>query len=121
MNYILLNQFNGKPYLNFIGETCHTSSYSTYFYCVKPEDETKILEIKALELLSSGRNHSLESVPQNEHWTVNRLVQLLESKSDSCFIVYAGIDYKKAMESYVWSTIDEDKNKSIYSIISLDP
>lgn len=121
MNYIILNQFKGKPYLSFIGETCYTSSYGTYFYCVKPEDETKIHEVKALELLNSRHNHVLESVPQDEHWTVNKLVQLLQSKEDSYFIVYAGIDYKKALNGYAWSSIDDGRDKPIYSIISLDP
>lgn len=119
MNYILLNQFYGKPYLSFTGEICHTCG--TYFYCVNPEDKTKIHEMKALEMLNHVRNHVLESVPQDEHWTVNKLVRLLQSKEDSCFIMYADVDQMRTLGSYTWSSIDEGSNKSIYSIIRLDP
>lgn len=119
MNYVILKQFQGRPYLNFTGEVCHTRG--TYFYCVKPEDETKIHEMKALEMLNHGRNHVLESVPHDEHWTVNKLVQLMESKEDSCFIMYADIDHVRALGSYTWNSLDNSKDISIYSIIRLDP
>ena len=119
MNYVILDQFQKRTYLKFIGEDCHT--YGIYFYCVKPEDEIKIPEIKALEMLNHGRNHVLESVPHNEYWTLNKLVQLMESKKDSCFIVYADIDHKRAMNSYTWNSLDNSKDIPIYSIISIDP
>jgi len=123
MNYVILKQFQGRPYLNFTGELCHTSG--TYFYCVKPEDEIEIPEIKALEMLSHGRNHVLESVPHDElpyddQWTINKLTQLLRSTGDSCFIMYADTNYKRAIERYTNSFMD-NKDIPIYSIISLDP
>ena len=124
MNYVLLNQFQGKPYLSFIGENCHT--YGTYFYCVKPEDESKIPEIKALEMLNPGRENVLESLPRDElpyddQWTINKLVQLLETEGDSYFILYADIDYKRAVDNYTWSSLGIDKDTPVYSIIRMDP
>lgn len=120
MNYILLRQFWGRPFLGFIGETCHTQPHGTYFYCVKPEDETWIHEIKALELLNTGRNHVLKSVPHDEYWTINKLVQLLESKEDSSFILYTDIDYERAWGMYTGDFLD-NRDIPIYSIIRVDP
>ena len=119
MNYIILNQFQGKPYLSFKGEDCYT--HGTYFCCVKPEDEINIPEIKALEMLNPDREHVLELLPHDEHWTVNKLVQLLESEGDSSFIMYADRDHKRALDSYIWNSIDGDKDIPIYSIINMDP
>lgn len=120
MNYVLLKQFHGRPYIKFIGETCHTYSYNTYFYYVKPEDEIKIHEVKALDLLNSAHEHVLESVTQKEYWTVNKLVQLLQRKEDSCFILYADIEYERAWDMYTDSFL-ENKDIPIYSIIRVDP
>ena len=120
MNYILLKEFHGRPHIKFIGEACHTSSYDTYFYCVKLEDEIKIPEIKALELLNTSHNHVLESVPWASYWTVNKLVQLLQTKEDSCFILYADTDYERAWGRYSHTFLD-DRDIQPYSIIRVDP
>ena len=120
MNYIILRQFQGRPYLNFVGESYYIQPYRTYFYCMKPEDETKIHEVKALELLSNRHNHVFESVPHGEYWTLDKLVQLLGGKEDSCFIMYADIDYERAMDMYPGSFLD-NRDTHIYSIIRLDP
>ena len=118
MNYITLNQAHGAPYLSFIGDHCHTSG--TYFYCAKPEDELDISEIKALEMLNPGREHVLESLPYGENWTINKLTQLMLSSGGVPFILYADIDYKRAVERYTNSFID-NKDIPIYSIIRMDP
>lgn len=120
MNYVILKQYRGCPYLSFTGGTCYTRYYKTYFYCVKPEDETKIHEVKALEMLSAEHDHVLESVPQDEYWTLSKLVQLLESKEESCFIMYVDIDYERAWGMYSASLLD-NKDTHIYSIIRVDP
>lgn len=120
MNYILLKQYLGHPYLDFTEETYYTQSYKTYLYSVKPEDEIKIHEVKALELFSSGHNHVLESVPHGNYWTVDTLVQLLKSKEDSCFILYADIDHERTMDMYTGSFLD-NRDTHIYSIIRVDP
>lgn len=120
MNYIILKQYQGRPYLGFIEEPYYTHPYKTFLYSVKPEDETKIHEVKALNLLNSKHNHVLESVPQGEYWTVNTLAQLLESKKDSYFILYVDIDYERAWGMYTGSFL-ENRDIPIYSIIRVDP
>lgn len=120
MNYVILKQYQGRPHLSFIRDTYDTESYKTYLYCVKTEDETKIHEVKALEMLNPRRNHLLESLSQEEYWTVNKLVQLLESKKDSCFILYTDIDYERAWGMYTGSFL-ENRDIPIYSIIRVDP
>ena len=120
MNYVILKQLMGRPYLKFIDELCYTPSYHTYFYYVKPEDEIKIPEIKALEMLSIKRSHVLESVPKREYLTINKLTWLLQRKEDSCFILYADIDCQRAWDMYTGKFL-ENRDIPIYSIIRLDP
>lgn len=120
MNYILLKQFVGRPYLDFIPETCFTSPHKTYFYYAKHEDEVKIPELKALELLSTEHEHVLESVPRGGCWTINKLVRLLQNQHESCFILYADIDYERACGMYTGDFL-ENRDINTYSIIRLDP
>lgn len=120
MNYVILKHFQGHPCLGFIKDTYCTQSYKTYLYHIKTKDETKIHEVKALEMLNPGRNHVLESLSHEEYWTVNKLVQLLESKEDSCFIMYADIDYERAWSMYTDSFL-ENRDIPIHSIIRVDP
>lgn len=120
MNYIILKQYQGRPYLDFIEEYYYTSAYRTCFYFVKPEDEVKIHEVKALNLFNPKHNHVLESLSQKEYWTVNKLVQLLQSKEDTCFILYADIDHERTMNMYSGSFLD-NRDTHIYSSIRLDP
>ena len=120
MNYVILKQYQGRPYLDFLEEHYYTSAYRTCFYYVKPEDEVKIHEVKALNLFNPKHNHVLQSVPHGEYWTVNTLVQLLKSKEDSCFIIYADIDHERTMDMYSGSFLG-NRDTHIYSIIRLDP
>ena len=120
MNYIVLKQLLGRPYLSFVEDTRYTRSYDTHFYCVNSEDETKIHEVKALELFSDRHNHVLESVPHNEYWTINKLIWLLQSKEDSCFILYADIDCQRGWDMYTGKFL-KNRDIPIYSIIRLDP
>lgn len=120
MNYVILKQFMGRPYLDFMEEHYYTSAYKTCFYCVKPEDEVKIHEVKALNLFNPKHNHVLKSVPHGEYWTVNTLIQLLKIEEDSCFIIYADIDHERTMDMYTGKFL-ENRDVPIYSIIRLDP
>lgn len=121
MNYIALWRHDGGSFITIVDKNHH--AYGTFFYCLKPEDEEKIYEVKARELLYN-EDRDITLIPlgsPKKGWRIENLASFISSETNSYFILYADIDRDRLKDKVPLYHISNLMDVPIYTVINLDP